>query len=80
VGAAFQQLEVDYFIGDPHFLWHKTDLHEAPIIRMYGVNQTGAPLINSLSPGISEGYLSHWARETDIERKTGTERGRERET
>ena len=44
--AAFQQLEVDYFVGPPtaHSLQvHRTDLHEVPILRMYGVTEAGMP-------------------------------------
>ncbi|KAK9843469.1 hypothetical protein WJX81_004288 [Elliptochloris bilobata] len=40
----FQQLEVDYFVGPPnaHSLQvHRTDLHEVPILRMYGVTEAG---------------------------------------
>eukprot|EP00884_Botryococcus_braunii_P008677 jgi/Botrbrau1/17810/Bobra.0127s0057.1 len=37
----FQQLEVDYYVGEPHRKWHQSDLQEAPIVRMFGVNETG---------------------------------------
>ena len=39
--AAFQQLEVDYYIGAPNQQVFRTDLHETPIIRMYGVTEHG---------------------------------------
>lgn len=41
--AAFQQLEVDYFVGHPNQKLHRTDLQEVPILRMYGVTQQGRP-------------------------------------
>ena len=44
--TAFQQLEVDYFVGPPtaHSQQvHRTDLHEVPILRMYGVTEAGVP-------------------------------------
>ena len=41
VGAVFQQLEVDYIIGRPNKDVHVTDLTEVPIIRMYGVTESG---------------------------------------
>ena len=40
--AAFQQLEVDYYIGTPNQQVFRTDLLETPIIRMYGVTEHGA--------------------------------------
>lgn len=46
--TAFQQLEVDYFVGPPtaHSQQvHRTDLHEVPILRMYGVTEAGTPSI-----------------------------------
>ena len=39
--AAFQQLEVDYYIGTPNKHVHATDLQETPIVRMYGVTENG---------------------------------------
>ena len=39
--AAFQQLEVDYFLGDPDPRVHETKLAEVPILRMYGVSEAG---------------------------------------
>jgi hypothetical protein len=39
--AAFQQLEVDYYIGAPNQQVFPTDLQETPIIRMYGVTEQG---------------------------------------
>ena len=39
--AVFQQLEVDYYIGAPNQQVFRTDLHEVPIIRMYGVTEQG---------------------------------------
>lgn len=48
--AAFQQLEVDYFVGPPsaHSLQvHRTDLNEVPILRMYGVTDAGACLVST---------------------------------
>ena len=39
--AVFQQMEVDYVIGHPNREVHRTDLTEVPIIRMYGVTETG---------------------------------------
>lgn len=39
--AVFQQLEVDYIIGHPNKDVHVTDLTEVPIIRMYGVTESG---------------------------------------
>ena len=40
--AAFQQLDVDYYIGQPNQQLHRTDLTEVPILRMFGVTATGA--------------------------------------
>lgn len=40
--AAFQQLEVDYFIGEPNSKIMQTELTEVPILRMYGVTEAGA--------------------------------------
>lgn len=40
--AVFQQLEVDYIIGRPNKDVHVTDLAEVPIIRMYGVTESGS--------------------------------------
>lgn len=34
-------MEVDYVIGRPNREVHKTDLTEVPIIRMYGVTESG---------------------------------------
>jgi hypothetical protein len=39
--AAFQQLDVDYFIGPPNQQLYRTDLSEVPILRMYGVTEQG---------------------------------------
>lgn len=39
--AAFQQLEVDYFLGEPHEQVLRTELSEVPILRMYGVSESG---------------------------------------
>lgn len=39
--AAFQQLDVDYFIGPPNQQLYRTDLSEVPILRMYGVTEHG---------------------------------------
>ena len=39
--AVFQQMEVDYIIGHPNKDVHNTDLAEVPIIRMYGVTESG---------------------------------------
>ena len=39
--AVFQQMEVDYIIGHPNKDVHSTDLAEVPIIRMYGVTESG---------------------------------------
>lgn len=39
--AVFQQMEVDYIIGRPNKDVHLTDLAEVPIIRMYGVTESG---------------------------------------
>lgn len=41
VTAVFQQLEVDYIIGRPNKDVHVTDLTDVPIIRMYGVTESG---------------------------------------
>lgn len=41
VTAVFQQLEVDYIIGRPNKDVHVTDLADVPIIRMYGVTESG---------------------------------------
>jgi DNA polymerase delta subunit 1 len=38
----FQQLEVDFSSGPPNKAYYKTDLREAPVLRMYGVNKLGA--------------------------------------
>ncbi|KAK9916868.1 hypothetical protein WJX75_008145 [Coccomyxa subellipsoidea] len=38
---AFQQLDVDYFIGPPNQQLYRTDLSEVPILRMYGVTEQG---------------------------------------
>ena len=40
--TVFQQLEVDYVIGHPNKDVQSTDLAEVPIIRMYGVTESGA--------------------------------------
>ena len=37
----FQQLEVDYASGPPNKAYYKEDLQEAPVLRMYGVNEHG---------------------------------------
>lgn len=37
----FQQLEVDNYSGSPNQTFYKTDLKEAPVLRMYGVNELG---------------------------------------
>lgn len=37
-------MEVDYVIGHPNRDVHKTDLTEVPIIRMYGVTESGKRL------------------------------------
>ncbi|DBB04055.1 TPA: DNA polymerase delta catalytic subunit [Trebouxia sp. C0004] len=37
----FQQMEVDYIIGHPNKDVHLTDLAEVPIIRIYGVTESG---------------------------------------
>ena len=34
-------MEVDYIIGHPNKDVHSTDLAEVPIIRMYGVTESG---------------------------------------
>lgn len=39
--AAFQQLEVDYFLGEPNKKLLSTELTEVPILRMYGVSEKG---------------------------------------
>ena len=39
--AVFQQIEVDYIIGRPNKDVHVTDLTDVPIIRMYGVTESG---------------------------------------
>lgn len=39
--AVFQQMEVDYIIGRPNKDVHVTDLTDVPIIRMYGVTESG---------------------------------------
>ena len=41
VTAVFQQLDVDYIIGRPNKDVHVTDLIDVPIIRMYGVTESG---------------------------------------
>ena len=41
VTAVFQQMEVDYIIGRPNKDVHVTDLTDVPIIRMYGVTESG---------------------------------------
>ena len=41
MNAVFQQMEVDYIIGHPNKDVHLTDLAEVPIIRMYGVTESG---------------------------------------
>ena len=49
--AAFQQMEVDYYIGAPDQSMFRTDLQEVPILRMYGVTEQGAcstPLFGSI--------------------------------
>jgi hypothetical protein len=40
----FQQLEVDYALGRPNARFYRTDLKVAPIVRLYGVTEKGAPL------------------------------------
>jgi len=39
--AAFQQLDVDYYLGPPDPKVQKTELTEVPILRMYGVSEAG---------------------------------------
>ena len=39
--AVFQQLEVDYAMGAPHHSYYPTDLKEVPVLRMYGVTESG---------------------------------------
>lgn len=51
-------MEVDYIIGYPNRDVHKTDLTEVPIIRMYGVTESGRPLQHSVNyscQGVVEG-------------------------
>ena len=59
--TAFQQLEVDYFVGPPtaHSQQvHRTDLHEVPILRMYGVTEAGTPFtLYNLLLGVMKGSL-----------------------
>ena len=46
----FQQLELDYTLGKPHPR-APTDLREVPIMRLFGVNETGeAPLPRLAAP------------------------------
>ena len=47
--AAFQQLEVDYFLGPPDTRIAQTDLAEVPILRMYGVSEAGPPSAQAAS-------------------------------
>ena len=47
--AAFQQLEVDTYVGAPNKAVYQTDLYEAPILRMYGVTQNGVHSQNTFS-------------------------------
>lgn len=37
----FQQFEVDYSSGKPNTRYYKSDLQEAPVLRMFGVNENG---------------------------------------
>ena len=53
--AAFQQLEVDYYIGTPNQSVHPTDLQETPIVRMYGVTENGEAQ-DKLSLCLSSGH------------------------
>ena len=39
--AVFQQLETDCLVSAPNKAVHQTDLHEVPVIRMFGVNEEG---------------------------------------
>lgn len=41
--AAFQQLDVDYFVGEPNKNVANSTLTEVPILRMYGVSEAGVP-------------------------------------
>ena len=56
--AAFQQLEVDYYIGTPNQSVHPTDLLETPIVRMYGVTENGETQ-DVLSLCLSSGHAQH---------------------
>jgi len=40
--AAFQQLDVDYYLGPPDPKVQTTELTEVPILRMYGVSEAGS--------------------------------------
>ena len=58
--AVFQQLEVDYIIGHPNKDVHVTDLTEVPIIRMYGVTESGTQGPAASSPQFSDWFqLEH---------------------
>ena len=48
--AAFQQMEVDYYVGAPDQSMFRTDLQEVPILRMYGVTEQGARSTASPAP------------------------------
>ena len=50
--AVFQQLEVDYIIGHPNRDVQVTDLTEVPIIRMYGVTESGMQAICDCLHGV----------------------------
>ena len=52
--AAFQQMEVDYYIGPPNQSIFRTDLQEVPILRMYGVTEQGALAILKLATMLSQ--------------------------
>ncbi len=39
--AVFQQLDLDYIVGEPNKQYYDTDLKDVPIIRIYGVNEHG---------------------------------------
>lgn len=37
----FQQFEVDYTVSTPNSVFYQSQLKEAPIVRMFGVNESG---------------------------------------
>jgi len=37
----FQQFEVDYTVSNPNPAFYQSELKEAPILRMFGVNESG---------------------------------------